>query len=38
MTNFEAARLEFGDVLRRLREQGGLDGKDLASRLGWHPS
>lgn len=38
MSSFEAARLEFGDNLRRLREQGGLDGKDLASRLGWHPS
>lgn len=38
MTSFEAARLEFGDKVRRLREQGGLDGKDLASRLGWHPS
>jgi transcriptional regulator with XRE-family HTH domain len=38
VTSFEAARLEFGDKMRRLREQGGLDGKDLASRLGWHPS
>lgn len=38
MTSFEAARLEFGDKVRRLREQGSLDGKDLASRLGWHPS
>ncbi|MFI9384399.1 helix-turn-helix domain-containing protein [Kutzneria sp. NPDC052558] len=38
MTSFEAARLEFGDKMRRIREQGGLDGKDLASRLGWHPS
>jgi transcriptional regulator with XRE-family HTH domain len=38
VTSFEAARLEFGDKVRRLREQGGLDGKDLASRLGWHPS
>lgn len=38
VTSFEAARLEFGDKMRRLREQDGLDGKDLASRLGWHPS
>jgi transcriptional regulator with XRE-family HTH domain len=38
VTSFEAARLEFGDKVRRLREQGGLDGKDLASHLGWHPS
>jgi transcriptional regulator with XRE-family HTH domain len=38
VSSFEAARLEFGDKLRHLREHGGLDGKDLANRLGWHPS
>jgi transcriptional regulator with XRE-family HTH domain len=38
VSSFEAVRLEFGDKVRRLREQGGLDGKDLAGRLGWHPS
>jgi transcriptional regulator with XRE-family HTH domain len=38
VSSFEAARLGFGDKVRRLREHGGLDGKDLASRLGWHPS
>ena len=38
VSSFEADRLEFGDELRRLRERAGLDGKDLAGRLGWHPS
>jgi len=38
VTSFEDARLRFGDRLRRWREQASLDGKDLASQLGWHPS
>lgn len=37
-SSFESLRLEFGDRLRRLREQAGLDGKDLAARLGWQAS
>lgn len=38
MSSFESLRLEFGDRLRRLREQAELDGKDLAAQLGWQPS
>lgn len=34
-SNFEKRRLEFGDQLRRLREQAGLSGSAMAERLGW---
>jgi transcriptional regulator with XRE-family HTH domain len=35
VASFEIRRLEFGDRLRRLREQAGLTGSELASALGW---
>jgi transcriptional regulator with XRE-family HTH domain len=34
----EKRRLEFADELRHLRTQAGLSGKELAERVGWHPS
>ena len=38
MTSFESRRLEFGDQLRRLREQAGLTGAELATVNGWQQS
>lgn len=38
MASFESRRLEFGDQLRRLREQAGLTGTELATSLGWQQS
>ncbi|EWM11926.1 toxin-antitoxin system, antitoxin component [Kutzneria sp. 744] len=35
VSDFETRRLAFGDKLRRLREQAGLKGSELAERLGW---
>lgn len=36
-TRFERQRSEFGARLRQLREDAGLNGKELAGRLGWNP-
>ena len=38
MNGFYQARAEFGTRLRRLREEAGLNGKQLAARLGWAAS
>lgn len=38
MTNPEERRLALGDRLRELREAAGLNGKELAERIGWQPS
>jgi transcriptional regulator with XRE-family HTH domain len=38
LTGPTRARVQFGNRLRRLREQAGLNGKELAERLGWAPS
>ncbi|MCI2424018.1 helix-turn-helix domain-containing protein [Saccharopolyspora sp. K220] len=35
MTNFEQRRQEFGERLRRFREEADLTGRELASALGW---
>lgn len=37
-TDPESARQVLGARLRELRAEAGLDGKDLATRLGWQPS
>lgn len=36
-TRFERQRSEFGARLRQLREDTGLNGRELAARLGWNP-
>ena len=38
MNGFYQARAEFGARLRRLREEAGLNGKQLAAQLGWAAS
>lgn len=38
MTEIHRARAQFGERLRRLREEAGLNGKQLAETLGWAPS
>jgi transcriptional regulator with XRE-family HTH domain len=38
VTGFYRARQQFGARLRRLREEAGLSGKQLAERLDWAPS
>jgi len=38
LNGFYQARAEFGTRLRRLREEAGLNGKQLAARLGWAAS
>ncbi|MFR9729106.1 helix-turn-helix domain-containing protein [Saccharopolyspora sp. MS10] len=35
MTSFEQRRQDFGEKLRRFRDEAGLTGRDLASALGW---
>jgi transcriptional regulator with XRE-family HTH domain len=35
-SSFEKRRAEFGDRLRQLRDDAGLNGKELAQRLGWN--
>ncbi|MGW1669021.1 helix-turn-helix domain-containing protein [Streptomyces sp. NPDC002324] len=37
-TDFQTAREALGARLRELRAEAGLEGKDLAERLGWQPS
>jgi transcriptional regulator with XRE-family HTH domain len=37
-TDFQTAREALGERLRELRTEAGLEGKDLAVRLGWQPS
>lgn len=37
-TDFQTAREALGARLRELRTEAGLEGKDLAARLGWQPS
>ncbi|MFE5871967.1 helix-turn-helix domain-containing protein [Streptomyces roseifaciens] len=37
-TDFQAGRVALGARLRELRTEAGLNGKDMASRLGWQPS
>ncbi|MFF7260668.1 helix-turn-helix domain-containing protein [Streptomyces sp. NPDC008159] len=37
-TDFQTAREALGARLRELRAEAGLEGKDLAARLGWQPS
>jgi transcriptional regulator with XRE-family HTH domain len=37
-TDFQTAREALGARLRELRAEAGLEGKDLADRLGWQPS
>ncbi|MFC8365578.1 helix-turn-helix domain-containing protein [Streptomyces griseorubiginosus] len=37
-TDFQTAREALGARLRQLRAEAGLEGKDLAARLGWQPS
>ncbi|MFI1965412.1 helix-turn-helix domain-containing protein [Streptomyces pathocidini] len=37
-TDFQTAREALGARLRELRAEAGLDGKDLASKIGWQPS
>ncbi|MBD0743913.1 Scr1 family TA system antitoxin-like transcriptional regulator [Streptomyces sp. CBMA152] len=34
-TDFQSARIALGARLRELRTEGGLNGKDIAARLGW---
>ncbi len=34
-TDFQTARAALGARLRELRAEAGLEGKDLAARLGW---
>jgi transcriptional regulator with XRE-family HTH domain len=38
LTGPSRARAQFGNRLRRLREDAGLNGKELAAQLGWAPS
>ncbi|CAL9377447.1 hypothetical protein SUDANB121_00994 [Nocardiopsis dassonvillei] len=38
MTDYQTARASLGVRLRELREEAGLSGRELAARLGWHPS
>lgn len=38
LTDIHHARAQFGGQLRRLRQEAGLTGKQLARRLGWAPS
>lgn len=38
MTDYQTARTSLGVQLRELRTDAGLSGRDLATRLGWHPS
>ncbi|XKK41813.1 helix-turn-helix transcriptional regulator [Nocardiopsis sp. ARC36] len=38
MTDYQTARASLGVRLRELREEAGLSGRELAVRLGWHPS
>ncbi|MDR7302237.1 helix-turn-helix domain-containing protein [Haloactinomyces albus] len=35
MTSFDKRRQDFGERLRRLRDEAGLTGRDLAASLGW---
>ncbi|MEU3507974.1 helix-turn-helix transcriptional regulator [Streptomyces longwoodensis] len=37
-TDFQSAREALGARLRELRAEAGVDGKDLAEAVGWHPS
>ncbi len=37
-TDFQTARAALGARLRELRAEAGLEGKDLAAKLGWQPS
>lgn len=37
-TDFQTAREALGARLRELRTEAGMEGKDLAARLGWHTS
>ncbi|MFI6576365.1 helix-turn-helix domain-containing protein [Nocardiopsis sp. NPDC050513] len=38
MTDYQTARVSLGVRLRELRSEGGLSGRELSARLGWHPS
>lgn len=37
MATFEQRRAEFGERLRQIREEAGLNGKEAAAQIGWNP-
>lgn len=37
-TDFQSSREALGTRMRELRTEAGVEGKDLAAQLGWHPS